>query len=72
MQHNVKHFIARLIFALQQKLANRDTAPLLSTHDIVELLSFYLPSKKTSEDELFKQMQIRHINRIKSISYHYT
>ena len=61
-----------MLFALQQKLANRDTAPLLSTHDIVELLSFYLPSKKTSEDELFKQMQIRHINRIKSIAYHYT
>ena len=60
-----------ILFALQQKLAHRDTAPLLSTYDIVELLSFYLPSKQTSEDELFRQLKERHLSRLRSITnYH--
>jgi hypothetical protein len=60
-----------MLFALQQKLFNRDMVPLLSTRDIVELLSYYLPSRQTSEDELFRQMQQRHLSRIKSIAHHY-
>ena len=60
-----------MLFALQQKLASRDCVPLLSTHDIVELLSYYLPSKKNSEQEIFKQMAIRHTARLKSIEHYY-
>jgi SRSO17 transposase len=59
-----------MLFALQQKLAHRDTAWLLSTHDIVELLSFYLPCKQTSEDEVFRQLQERHLSRLKSIAHY--
>jgi len=60
-----------MLFALQQKLAHRDTAPLLSTHDIVELLSFYLPSRQTSEEEVFRQLKERHLSRLRSIAYYY-
>jgi len=60
-----------MLFALQQKIAYRDCVPLLSTHDIVELLSYYLPSKKDSEQEIFKQMALRHTARLKSIEHHY-
>ena len=60
-----------MLFALQQKLVHRDTARLLSTHDIVELLSFYLPSKQISEDEVFRQLKERHLNRLKSIAHYY-
>ena len=60
-----------MLFALQQKLAYRDCVPLLSTHDIVELISYYLPSKKNSEQEIFKQMAIRHTARLKSIEHYY-
>ena len=60
-----------MLFALQQKLAHRDTAPLLSTHDIVELLSFYLPSKKNSEEEVFRQLRERHLSRLRSIAHYY-
>ena len=55
-----------MLFALQQKVAYRDRVPLLSTHDIVELLSYYLPIKKNSEQEIFRQM-----TRLKSIEHHY-
>ena len=60
-----------MLFALQQKLAHRNTTPLLSTHDIVELLSFYLPSRQTSEDEVFRQLKERHLSRLKSIEHYY-
>jgi SRSO17 transposase len=60
-----------MLFALQQKVAYRHCVPLLSTHDIVELLSYYLPSKKNSEEEIFKQMALRHTARLKSIEHHY-
>ena len=60
-----------MLFALQQKLAHRDTAPLLSTHDIVELLSFYLPCRQTSEDEVFRQLKERHLSRLRSIAQYY-
>ena len=60
-----------MLFALQQKVAYRDRVPLLSTHDIVELLSYYLPIKKNSEQEIFRQMTRRHKARLKSIEHHY-
>ena len=60
-----------MLFALQQKLIHRETAPLLSTHDIVELLSFYLPSRQTSEEEVFRQLKERHLSRLRSIEHHY-
>ena len=69
-QHSAMVTLA-MLFALQQKLAYRDCVPLLSTHDIVELLSYYLPSKKNSEQEIFKQMALRHTARLKSIEHHY-
>ncbi|WPJ94423.1 hypothetical protein SH580_13370 [Coraliomargarita algicola] len=49
-----------MLFVTQQKLINRDCAPLLSTHDVIELLSFYLPSKQRSEKEIFHQLLQRH------------
>ena len=42
-----------MLFALQQKVAYRDRVPLLSTHDIVELLSYYLPIKKNPNKKSF-------------------
>ena len=60
-----------MLFALQQKLVNRKTIPMLSTHDIVELLSYYLPSKQASEDEILRQLQQRHLSRINSIAHFY-
>jgi len=60
-----------MLFALQQKLAYRDCVPLLSTHDIVELLSYYLPSKKHSEQQMFKMIAERHKARLKAIEHYY-
>ena len=65
-QHMAMVMLA-MLFARQQKLA----APLLSTHDIVELLSYYLPRKQTSEQEVFRQLQQRHLSRLKSIEHYY-
>ncbi len=60
-----------MLFVTQQKLLNRESAPLLSTHDVVELLSFYLPSKQKSEQEIFRQLAHRHSARLKSIQHYY-
>lgn len=60
-----------MLFALQQKIAYRDSVPLLSTHDIVELLNYYLPSKKQSEDEIFRQLANRHKQRLNAIKQYY-
>lgn len=56
---------------LQKKVAYRDRVPLLSKHGIVELLSYYLPTKKNSEQEIFRQIIRRHEARLKSIEHHY-
>jgi len=55
-----------MLFALQQKLAYRDCVPRLSTHDIVELLSYYLlfqeelraGNLQTNGPQTYRQAQI--------------
>ena len=44
---------------------------LLSSNNIVELLTHYLPDRKASEEEIFKQLQIRHEKRQRAIDSAY-
>ena len=46
-----------------------DTHPLLSCYDIQILLAKTLPDRRSSEEEVLKQMQIRHQQRQALIDY---
>lgn len=45
--------------------------PLLSSNDIVEFLNYYLPNRKSSEEEIFEQLKMRHERRQRTIDSAY-
>jgi hypothetical protein len=47
-----------MLLMLEQQVKNSADYPLLSSNDIVELLIHYLPNRKTSEEEIFEQLQL--------------
>ncbi len=50
-------------FMLQSRLENADAHPYLSCYDIQILLATTLPDRRDSEEEVMRQMQIRHQKR---------
>jgi len=50
-------------FMLQSRLDNMDAHPYLSCYDIQILLATTLPDRRDSEEEVMRQMQIRHQKR---------
>ena len=55
------------LFMLKERILHRKSIDLLSCQDIIELLTYYLPRKDTSEEEVFKSMVRRHEQRKQSI-----
>lgn len=58
-----------MLFMLQTRLSHVDKHPLLSCYDIQILLAKTLPDRRSSEEEVLKQMQIRHQQRQALIDY---
>ena len=58
-------------FMLEQQIKNSADYPLLSSNDIVELLTHYLPNRKVSEEEIFEQLRMRHERRQRAIDSAY-
>ncbi|MFV0436735.1 MAG: hypothetical protein ACK5PS_05010, partial [Desulfopila sp.] len=56
-------------FMLQERLRHKETVSLLSCTDIVELLRFFLPRRDVTEEEVLRQLQVRHAKRQASIDY---
>jgi hypothetical protein len=50
-------------FMLQSRMEHVDAHPLLSCYDIQILLATTLPDRRDSEEEVMRQMQIRHQKR---------
>ena len=69
--HHMTMVIMAMLFMLEQRLKNRAAYPLLSCTDIIELLVYYLPHRKVSEEEIFRQLQTRHQRRQKAIESAY-
>jgi len=69
--HHMTMVMLAMLFMLESKLSNKMRYPLLSCTDIVELLSHFLPRKDISEEEVLRQMYIRHRQRQASIDSAY-
>lgn len=69
--HHMTMVMLAMLFMLEQQIKNSADYPLLSSNDIVELLTHYLPNRKTSEEEIFEQLQMRHMRRQRAIDSAY-
>lgn len=52
-----------MLFMLQERLGHDDTHPLLSCYDIQILLATTLPDRRFSQEEVIRQMRVRHQQR---------
>jgi len=66
--HHITMVMLALLFMLEIRVKNAEAYDLLSTTDIKELLIYFLPKRKTSTDEIFRQMEIRHKKRRNAIN----
>ena len=55
------------VFMVKEKQRNKESHPLLSCRDIVELLNHYLPRRQRDEEELHAQIKKRHAARQRDI-----
>jgi SRSO17 transposase len=65
--HHMAMVMLASLFMLKERILHRMAIDLLSCQDIVELLTYYLPRKDSSEEEVFKSMIRRHEQRKQSI-----
>jgi hypothetical protein len=52
-----------MLFMLRTRLQHIDTNPLLSCYDIQILLATTLPDRRSSQEEVLRQLQARHKKR---------
>ena len=52
-----------MLFMLQARLKHIDTHPLLSCYDIQILLAITLPDRRSSREEVMRQLRVRHEKR---------
>ena len=69
--HHMTMVMLAMQFMLEQQIKNSADYPLLSSNDIVELLTHYLPNRKVSEEEIFEQLRMRHERRQRAIDSAY-
>lgn len=65
--HHMAMVLMAMLFMLQERLRHKETVSLLSCTDIVELLRFFLPRRDVTEEEVLRQLQVRHAKRQASI-----
>ena len=69
--HHMAMVMMAMLFMLEQRLKNSEAYPLLSCNDVVEILSYFLPHRIASEEEVFHQLEERHLRRQKAIGSAY-
>jgi len=67
--HHMTLVMMAMLFMLEVKNIGRDKFPLLSAYDIRMLLALFLPKRTIDENEVFRQMEIRHKQRKQDIEY---
>ena len=67
--HHMALVMMAMLFITKTRMLYSTSIPLLSFSDIRRLLIFFLPQKKTTKQEILKQMQIRHDAREQSMVY---
>ena len=69
--HHMAMVMMAMLFLLEQRLFYKKNIPLLSCFDIVCILSFLLPQRAFTTDEVFRQMEVRHKKRQSAIDSAY-
>ena len=60
-----------MLFQLRERMMHADSEPLLSTADIAQLLSYFLPRAACTAEAILEQMHRRHRKRQSSIDSAY-
>jgi len=63
--HHMTMVMLAQLFMLETRIKNAEAYELLSPADVKELLNYFLPKRKISEEEVFRQMEKRHYKRKK-------
>lgn len=66
--HHMSLVLLAHLFLLRERIHNAESFPLLSFQDMVTMLSFYLPKRDVTEEEIFRQLAVRHRKREKGNS----
>lgn len=61
--HHMALVCLAMLFLLQERCRAKSHTPLLSAHDIVELLAIYFPRRPRDAAEVLRQMRRRHAAR---------
>ena len=69
--HHMSMVMLAMLFMLEQRLQNQTDIPLLSCGDVTTLLKSVLPRRDISENEILRQLGIRHRKRQDSIDFAY-
>ena len=69
--HHMAMVMMAMLFMLEQRLLCKEFDPLISCSDVVQILSFLLPKRAVTIDEVFRQMEVRHKKRQSSIESAY-
>jgi SRSO17 transposase len=69
--HHIAMVMIAMLFMAEERIARRDTEPLLSCADIVALLKHFLPKAAVTREDVIEQMRFRHRQRQASIDSAY-
>jgi len=69
--HHITMVLMAMVFMLETRINNAEAYDLLSAADIKELLTYLLPQRKVDEEEIFRQLEIRHKKRKDAIRNSY-
>ncbi len=69
--HHIALVMMAMLFMAEVRVAQQRDISLLSTADVVIFLAHYLPRRDLYEEELFRQMALRHKQRQQSIDAAY-
>ena len=69
--HHIAIVMIAMLFMAEERIARRDTEPLLSCADIVALLKHFLPKPAVTREHVIEQMRFRHRQRQASIDSAY-
>ena len=69
--HHMSMVLLAMLFMLEQRLQHQPDIPLLSCPDVAILLKSVLPRKDITEEEVLRQLEVRHRKRQASIDAAY-
>ena len=69
--HHVALVMMAMLFMLQERIEHQPSAPLLSTHDIKQVMAGLLPRRDADPDEVIRQLHTRHRQRQAAIDSAY-